>query len=235
VLKEDLPAVSVDKHIEFLDIIVNEVNVLNGVTTEFLDFSRPTQPQFRPMRINDLLSKRIAFLKAEFEQNDVAVREVYGSDLPPLNVDAAMIDRAVTNIVLNAVQAMPDGGLFTVETKAVGSGPDHAITIGFSDTGMGIDSERMANIFTPFFTTKTKGTGLGLAIVQKIIDTHGGRIHVDSSNGQGTTFTVWLPVSSPFRDRLSYASVQKQDISEQRRHAVRRPVQAPPECESDAK
>lgn len=224
VLKEDLSEEALEKHGEFLDIIVNEVNVLNGVTSEFLDFSRPLPPQFSPVQINELLARRIAFLRAEFENNDVAVHEVYAPNLPELNVDSGMMDRVVTNIVLNAVQAMPDGGLFTVETRIEGDGPDQAIVLRFSDTGMGIEPDRVPSIFTPFFTTKTKGTGLGLAIVQKIIDTHGGRISVESAMEQGTTFVVWLPVSTPIRDRTPYAAAQKHDISEQRRHAAKRPM-----------
>ncbi|MDR3709568.1 MAG: GAF domain-containing protein [Capsulimonadaceae bacterium] len=225
VLKEDLPAHAVSKHGEFLDIIVNEVNVLNGVTTEFLEFSRPETPQFKLANLNDVISRRLAFLRPEFENNDIAVHESYDRTLGDMSVDPAMMDRVITNIALNAVQAMQDGGTFMVETGAIGSGADQAVWSRFSDTGIGMDPERRANIFTPFFTTKTKGTGLGLSIVERIIDAHGGRIHVESEPGKGTAFTIWLPVSSPYRDRLTHVTSQNQEISEQRLYAVKKLVQ----------
>ena len=101
---------------------------------------------------------------------------------------------------------------------------DGAVEIEFSDTGMGISPEKMDSIFTPFFTTKTKGTGLGLAIVQKIIDMHGGRIRVQSTQHKRTSLIVWLPLFSPFRDKVVYAANQRLDYSDQRLHAAHRPA-----------
>jgi PAS domain S-box-containing protein len=222
VLKEDLPDDAVERHGEFLDIIVNEVNVLNGITSEFLEFSRPARPQPVLVDINELVTKRLAFLRAEFEQADIAVRQILTPDLPAIAIDPGMMDRAITNIVLNAVHAMPDGGLLTVETRLVGRGADAALEVGFKDTGIGIDPARRPNIFTPFFTTKTKGTGLGLAIVQQIMDNHDGRVRVQSAPGEGSTFTLWLPLSSRFRDKASVTIESAAEIAEQRLHAASR-------------
>lgn len=226
VVLEDMPVDPADRGREFLKIIVNEVNVLSGITSEFLEFSKPGNLNLRPVALNDLLASRIKFMKPDFERNDIAVREVYEQDLGEIQLDANLVDRVSVNILLNAIQAMPNGGLVTVITRRVDAGTDRGVEIEVADTGIGIGADQLRNIFTPFFTTKTKGTGLGLAIVQKTIDMHGGRIRVKSAPGEGTTFTIWLPSESNYADKLVYAPNSNNDISEQRQHAAARPLSA---------
>ena len=223
VVLEDMPADPADRGREFLNIIVNEVNVLNGITSEFLEFSRPATPNLATVNINDLLERRIRFMRQEFERNDIAVREVYGPDVTAISIDAGLIERVAVNILLNAVQAMPNGGVVTITTRQT-HGPEDGIEIEFADTGMGINPDELDNIFAPFFTTKTKGTGLGLAIVQKTVDMHGGRIRVKSAHGEGTAFTLWLPAAGAYSDKLIYAASNNKDLSEQRLHAAMRPL-----------
>lgn len=224
VVLEDVPADPADRAREFLNIIVNEANVLSGITSEFLEFSKPASPNLGRVGLNDLLERRIKFMRPEFERNDVAVREVYDREIGEVLIDANLIERVAVNILLNAIQAMPNGGLVTVTTRQVGSGSDRGVEIEFADTGMGMGPELIESIFVPFYTTKTKGTGLGLAIVQKTIDMHGGRIRVKSAPGEGTAFTIWLPRDGNYADKLVYAGNSNKDLSEQRLHAATRPL-----------
>lgn len=221
VLLADLPEDLLERHREFLDIIINEVNGLSGVTSEFLEFSRPATPRLVSCDLNALLSRRVNFMRTEFERCDLAVREEFDPSLPIVKCDASQMERVFLNIILNAIQAMPDGGMLTITTRRA-PGRDDFVEVSFADTGMGIPESRLEKIFTPFFTTKTKGTGLGLAIAQKIVDTHGGRILATSEPGNGAIFSIWLPITSPFNDR-SLIGAARAEISEQRFHPASRP------------
>jgi PAS domain S-box-containing protein len=227
VVLSELPADIVDRHREFLDIIVSEVNALKDVTSEFLEFSRPTPPDMTLLDLNSLLSRRLAFLGPEFERGDIAVRQIYDPALPQIEADAGQIDRVVTNLVLNAVQAMPEGGIFTVATICAPGGRNDIVEVCLSDTGIGMTEETLGRLFTPFYTTKTKGTGLGLAIAQKIVDAHGGRIHVRSTPGAGAAFTLILPVVSPMSGPFVLESDDSADISAQRLHTPYKHRQPP--------
>ncbi len=107
-------------------------------------------------------------------------------------MDRSQIEQVIKNIVINAVQAMPHGGALTVSTYR--HPQQEIVDIDFTDTGVGIPANKMDKICAPFFTTKTKGTGLGLAIARKIIETHGGRLVIRSTPGEGSTFTIQLPI-----------------------------------------
>jgi two-component system sensor histidine kinase FlrB len=126
-----------------------------------------------------------------------------------VNWDYTLVRQAVKNLVHNAIEAMPEGGTVTVEAT-VSSGQPNAIDLAVGDTGIGIPAEFLDRIFLPFFTLKANGHGLGLALVHKIVLAHGGRIHVTSREGAGTTFTVTMPVlatgSNQRDDRFSEAA-----------------------------
>jgi signal transduction histidine kinase len=229
VLRGDLPPEMIERHGEFLDIIVREVDGLNAVTSEFLDFSRPASLVLDTVSINALLERRLNFMQSEFDQLGIRLDLSLAEDAPCIQADGGQLDRALLNIILNAEQAMPDGGVLKVGTHyrkhaAEGRDADRFVDIIISDTGLGIPDSRMQKIFTPFFTTKTKGTGLGLSIVQKIIDSHAGHLHVSSEPGVGTVFAIALPVVSPFEQRFKLQSMASPEIAEQRLHAaLRRP------------
>jgi PAS domain S-box-containing protein len=230
VLLGDLPDDLVERHGEFLDIIVREVDGLNAVTTEFLEFSRPAPINWERFSLNELLEKRLGFMAGEFGGMGIRVHTSFEPDIPSIQADSNQLERAFVNIVLNAAQAMPEGGGLAVGTKYIPATKDSRteghVVVTVTDTGIGIPKSRIEKIFAPFFTTKTKGTGLGLPLVQKIVEAHGGMIKVDSEIGEGTTFTITLPVSSSYSDRIRMENLAGAEITELRMHGVeKRPLQ----------
>jgi signal transduction histidine kinase len=193
---------------EILNIIVEEVNRLDGVVAQFLDYSRPfpnaSSGKFQSTDLNDVLWKTIKLIENDLHKN-VAVELDLTPGLPAVNADAEQIKQVFINLALNAVQAMPDGGRLTVRTRRphapveLGlseSTPRYSadqIEVRFADTGAGIPEDALDRIFIPFYTTKTKGTGLGLAISQRIVKGHGGTIDVQSRVGEGTEFVLRFP------------------------------------------
>jgi PAS domain S-box-containing protein len=221
-LSETNEITDLNAHREFLDIIVNEVDVLSGVTSEFLEFSRFAPPHIQKFSLNSLAMKRIQFLRPEFERCDIAIRQDFDDTLPDIEADPNQLERVFTNILLNSVQAMPEGGLLTIKTRFAGSNREDQVEISIIDTGLGMTDSQVEKIFTPFFTTKTKGTGLGLAIVQKIVDAHGGKITVQSRASEGSTFTIILPISNDSNQMRTLQTPEGTDISVQRQHASTR-------------
>ena len=214
-LRNELPGDTVAQHGEFLDIIIEEVNGLNRMTTEFLEFSRQTQPAMKPVALNATLTRLLHFMGASLQKVGVSITYALGDDLPNVMMDKAQIEQVVKNIVINAAQAMPRGGYITVSTRYF-PGTD-IVEMAFTDTGVGIPPEKQEKIFAPFFTTKTKGTGLGLAIARKIVETHGGKLTARSTPGTGSTFTLHLPTRPPHPSRMPPARLE---IAEQRSDAA---------------
>jgi signal transduction histidine kinase len=184
---------------EFLNIIVEEVNRLNKIVSQFLDYARPYRGEQRPLEIADVLKKTLQLLAKE-ESNPVEIGTAFADRLPPVRADAEQLFQVFLNLSLNALQAMPQGGKLLISTglrRATRRGAAAAfLEIRFRDTGVGIPPGDLKNLFIPFFTTKEKGTGLGLPISQRIIENHGGTIEVRSQPGEGATFTVLLPVEA---------------------------------------
>jgi two-component system NtrC family sensor kinase len=141
---------------------------------------------------------------AELEENDrvkierIEIVKDYDADMPSVLADSVQLSRVFVNLVINACEAMPDGGRMTIITRTAGS---HA-EIEFKDTGMGIEDDNLRSLFDPLFTTKIKGTGLGLAICNEIVGRHGGEIQVASTVGVGTSFTVRLPLEGQVAYKL---------------------------------
>ncbi len=210
-LRKELPADLMAEHGEFLDMIVQEVNGLDRIATEFLEFSRVTPPEMRPVSLAALLPRLLQFMSAYLADQDVQVLQNVPDDLPEIWLDRAQMEQVIKNIVINAVQAMPHGGTLTVAAHCQPA--QDIVNMDFTDTGVGISAAKIDKICTPFFTTKTKGTGLGLAIVRKIVETHGGRLVIRSTPGEGSTFTVQLPIQ-PVPTGLMPAS--RTEITDQR-------------------
>jgi len=177
---------------EFTQILIKEVNRLNTVLAEFLDFARPRAPRLVPSDLNGTVESVLLLTERQMREHGIAVEKRLAHGLPPIQVDPEQIKQVLLNLILNAVDAMPMGGTLTVETTAT----NDAVACRLSDTGKGIKREDMTKVFNPFFTTKPAGTGLGLSIAHRILEGHKGRIEVFSREGRGATFTITLPVGS---------------------------------------
>src|SRR5438105_8389456 len=193
---------------EILQIIVEEVNRLDGVVAQFLTYSRPfpnaQSGNFQLTDLNDVLWKTMKLIESNFPQN-VGLELDLTPGLPQINADAEQLKQVFINLALNAVQAMPDGGRLMVRTRRPHAPVELALSdstprysadqveVRFADTGAGIPEDALDRIFIPFYTTKTKGTGLGLAISQRIVKGHGGTIEVQSRVGEGTEFILRFP------------------------------------------
>lgn len=187
---------------EMLHVIVDEVNRLDIVVSQFLDYARPFELQLQPEHINALVAHSIAVLRAQGLPEGVQIDEELGGDLPRVQVDAARLSQVVLNLLKNGLEAMTDGGTLTVRTRTrYGRSGSPEVEIAVTDTGVGIAREDMDHLFIPFFTTKTEGTGLGLPICERIVEAHGGELDVTSRPGHGSTFLVRLPAPLATLDR----------------------------------
>ncbi len=189
-------------------VIENEIERMNQIIKRFLDFARPAEPTFSSTNVNRVLEDTLPLVSHELKEGHVRLHRNFSSALPEVLADREQLRQVFLNLILNAVQAMPEGGNLTITTGfkveslklKVKSNSEklstkaHFIEISFIDTGCGISSERVNNIFDPFFTTREEGVGLGLSITHRIIDNHRGSIKVESREGAGTTFTVIIPV-----------------------------------------
>ena len=171
--------------------LLAEINNLKTIIARFSEFSKMPQPQRRPTQVNDVLRSVLRVFQAQLRGNDahIDVRSELDPNLPEICADPDLLHRALSNLVLNAIDAMPQGGELIVRTAALGD----RVAIEVCDTGSGLTSEECARLFTPYYTTKQHGTGLGLAIVQSVVSDHGGRISVESTKEKGTTFRIELP------------------------------------------
>jgi nitrogen fixation/metabolism regulation signal transduction histidine kinase len=175
---------------EDVTIIINEVDRLNGILDRFLIFARPQELKLSLADINNVVKDVVRLVGKEVSEN-IFVKEAY-CDLPEIEFDPDQIEQALLNIVLNSIQAMPEGGKLSVAT--VYDIKSDFMEIRISDTGVGIPAEDFEKVFEPFYTTKEKGTGLGLAISSRIVEEHDGFLEVSSKQGNGTEFTIKLPV-----------------------------------------
>ncbi|MCX6638327.1 MAG: ATP-binding protein [Acidobacteria bacterium] len=174
---------------EVAGFISSEVDRTNSLITRFLDFARPLKLHRKPVELSEVIDRAVAQLGQHAPPYPVSVYKNYWPDIRPVEADGELLERVVYNLLLNAAQASPAGGVVTVKTRPL----DGKLEISVIDRGSGIEPAQMENIFNPFFTTKPDGVGLGLAIVQKIVDEHGGRIAVESEAGRGSVFRVFLP------------------------------------------
>ncbi|MBN1918311.1 MAG: PAS domain-containing protein [Verrucomicrobia bacterium] len=191
-----------------------EIERLDGIIRQFLGAVRPSKLDYRPVQINELLEGLLEFNYYEIAAQQIGIEKHYDPAIPRVLMDEAQIKQACLNIIKNAVQAMPKGGLLTVTTTR----ERDEIVVRFADSGVGMTEEQIGRIFDPFYTTKDRGSGLGLMIVHKIITDHNGRIEVESEPGRGTRVTVVLPVVETRRrlieDATSKAPPFEPEVSE---------------------
>jgi len=180
--------------------IINEINRMEKLLKNLLNYARPPQPQFDLVDMNHLLENTLkhvevtargkANLSVEFEKDFTAY-------IPRIEADSAQMQQVFLNIFLNAIDALETQGRITTLTRSV---DEACIQVKVSDTGKGMTEESLNKIFNPFFTTKTKGTGLGLSICKRLVEQHDGRVEVESQAGKGTSFTITLPVAQRNRE-----------------------------------
>jgi len=182
-----------DPRREIVSKVLEQINRLDKTATDLLAFGKPGTPEFSYVDINELLKKTLFFVAQHPEARNVERIFELTRDLPLVWIDIKQIQQVFFNIIINAIQAMPDGGLLTLTTDRVKQGDDEFVRVTIRDTGKGISAELLAKIFVPFFTTKTQGTGLGLPICRQLVEHNHGIIEVESALQQGTTFSILLP------------------------------------------
>ena len=168
--------------------LLAELANLKQIIGRFSDFAKMPAPEMQPVNLNEIVGDTMRLFEAQLAKEKITAGIQLDPKLLPVPADAEQMTRVLRNLVLNAVDAMPDGGSLTVRTVALPSGARLEV----SDTGQGLTPEECERLFTPYYTTKTHGTGLGLAIVQSVVSDHKGRIAVESEKGKGTTFRIDL-------------------------------------------
>jgi two-component system sensor histidine kinase HydH len=180
-------------------ILIQEVDRLNRVVTELLEFSRPSDIEAKTVDLRELIDRSLAFVQEDAAQKSIEVDVSWNTPSDRIEVDPDRLSQALLNLYLNAVQAMESGGSLQVAV----SGDDGQVRIDVTDSGPGIAPEMINTVFDPYYTSKGSGTGLGLAIVHKIVEAHRGQIRVFSRPGRGTTFTLLLPKKQSFDNSVS--------------------------------
>ncbi|MFZ5831752.1 MAG: cache domain-containing protein [Planctomycetota bacterium] len=177
-----------------LDLIIHETSRAAEIVKSLLDFARERPPQKEPLSMNEVVRRTLRLIQNQKLMRQIEIREEFAEDLPVIEGDMNQLQQVVLNLSLNACEAMPTGGRLTITTTP----HDGGVMVRVADTGTGIRREDLNRIFEPFFSTKPvgKGTGLGLSVSYGIVQQHGGTIEVDSTPGQGSTFTIVLPPTS---------------------------------------
>jgi signal transduction histidine kinase len=178
---------------EYLDIIKHEIDNSLRIITDLLDFARTKTAQLQTVAVRALIDESLG--KCTIPKNIELINKL-PELLPNLNVDPQQIGQVLHNLIMNAIQAMPAGGLLSLH----GRQDDGMVRLQIADTGEGISPENMKKLFQPLFTTKAKGIGLGLVVCRNLTEANGGRIEVSGEPGRGTTFTVILPVRKPLAE-----------------------------------
>jgi PAS domain S-box-containing protein len=181
--------------------VLKEIDRSNELLSRFFDFTRPRKPVQDFHDIEMLIDGIYLLLAPRFKKKKIRFFKEFANELPRVFVDAGQMEQVIMNLFLNAVDAMPQGGELKVTTCMVpqvvlqdGHAPQKAVCVKISDTGMGIRPENIEKIFNPFFTTKSSGVGLGLSITNRLVVENGGKIEVESSPGNGATFSIYFPV-----------------------------------------
>lgn len=182
------------KEKEYLDMISLEAKRLEEILRDVLVFSSKAYPKRKEQDINKIVNESLDVYEDACEACSISIYKFFG-DIPPIYVDKKQVKEAINNLILNAFDAMPDGGTLTIATNVDSLSRKNYVTVKVTDTGVGISIENIRMIFEPFFTTKItkKETGLGLPITKKIVEGHGGFIKVDSDIGKGSTFSLYFP------------------------------------------
>lgn len=206
--KESVPVEGLSHH---LGVVTEEIERLNKIVIDFLFAVRPMDVELRESDAGALLKELADFIRYEAESGGVGVEIQVEEGLPRVLLDKRYLKQAILNLAKNALAAMPDGGTLTFRAWAA----DDAVHLSVEDTGLGIPQENLAKIFEPYYTTKETGTGLGLTITFKIVREHQGEISVNSYEGEGSVFTISLPIPQREKHLLPWRSGTDKDREEE--------------------
>jgi two-component system NtrC family sensor kinase len=179
---------------QMFDDVVQQIKKLDRIVHQVLNFAKPRDPQFLPYHLNEIVGYCYDLAKAHLRKTNTEVTLGLGENMPMLVMDFNQISQVIMNLMINAIEAMPEGGTLTIRTLYREEPP--AVVLQVTDTGYGILEEDRDRIFDPFFTRKSEGTGLGLSISRQILEKHGAYIELDTEIGAGTTFRIIFPFSS---------------------------------------
>ncbi|MEA2012513.1 MAG: ATP-binding protein [Verrucomicrobiota bacterium] len=185
---DDIP--EKDELKEYVDTVGLELERLDKIINNFLKAVRPEQLQMKRVFVEKILEETLHFMKYEIEDRNILIKAAWPKELPSILGDRDKLEQAFYNIIKNAVQAMPDGGILKISCAV----KDDLLHLHFSDTGKGISSDDISKIMEPYFSTKEEGTGLGLMIVERIIRDHGGELGIESEHEKGTVFSLRFPL-----------------------------------------
>jgi signal transduction histidine kinase len=183
--KRDLP---LSKREQSIAYILEEIERIDVIVKGFMDFARPAALELAPHNLNQALEEVLNVMEANLNHHQITLVKQFDPELPPIQFDRDKLKQAFMNIVLNAMEAMLEGGKVEVET----SRRENRVRVDVVDSGTGIPSEDLEQLFEPFFTTKVQGTGLGLANTKRILEQHGGEVTIQSAEGKGTRVSFWL-------------------------------------------
>jgi len=207
---QHLPKKSRRKLTDTLEVAKSEIKRLDEIVRRFLGAIRPTQLHYKEVNINNLVESVLDFMYFEISEQDIAIEKEYDSRIPLALMDEDQVKQAFFNIIKNAIQAMPRGGVLRATTAL----RDSHVVVTFSDTGMGVPEDKLNRVFDPFYTTKEGGSGLGLMMVYKMVKDHSGTVELNSREGQGTTVTVSLPIHGKKTRLLKNSSEHHEERNE---------------------
>lgn len=191
-----------EQTVQDLEKIVTTSLHAREIVKKLMLFARQTPPQKIQVNLNTILQEGLYFLESRCSKNGVTIIRHISDNLPEIIADPSQLNQVLVNLVVNAIQAMPEGGTLTITTRAC----DSHVVLDIEDSGLGMSEDVLKQIFIPFFTTKdiNEGTGLGLPVVHGIINSHGGMIDVDSTPGKGSRFEIRLPVAEIKENRIKH-------------------------------
>jgi len=201
----------------FQGLALKEVDRICGLINDLLSFARPSRPNVAEENLNDVVDSIARILETEAKEKGVEIIRNYDANLPKVWIDREQMKQVFMNVVLNAIQAMKEGGSLFISTRALTkeeAGENGVfLQVEIRDTGVGIPEENLEHIFDPFFTSKDEGSGLGLSISHQIVQEHGGYIVVESTVGKGTTFFINLPVGKQIRPSSNGRAINEANLN----------------------
>lgn len=203
---DQVPRDDLAKFRQYLQTMEQETIRCADIVKNLLEFARPSEPSITPLSVEEVIKKSLFLVRHQIALQNINVVERYEEGLPPIMADNKQMQQVLLNLVINAAQAMPEGGELCISAYHAHDRDGHVV-IEIQDTGVGIPPENLPRVFDPFFTTKSnqKGTGLGLSVVSSIVAKHGGRIDVESMVGKGSTFRVFMPTTNMVETQMVQA------------------------------